>query len=160
MKLRIFAAAIAMFAVAACTTMPDGSVVLNPSARAKLETASKWAHRFSAGAHLTILGISSTCEGRTSNFCAAAMPIIILADGALKLYDAGLVEADKALASTGTPEEQLAAAAAGLIKLEGDVEDYLADIKVQKSELDSEERPVITPLLEQAQRIIDTKPGS
>ena len=136
MQLRSLAAAIGLSAIlslglAGCVTNPDGSVVLDPSARVKLESASKWAHRVSAGASLTIVGIKVACEGNVSSFCDKALPIVGQATAALVLYDSALAKADAALDNTGTPEEQLAAAAASLIELESDVEDFLRQLRNQ-----------------------------
>lgn len=119
----------------ACTTLPDGTVVLNPSARAKLETASKWAHRGSTTAHVIVIGITSSCSGKTSAFCNKAMPLVALVDGALTVFDKALAAGDKALADGSASDAALGQALADLIETEKAVEDYIASIKTQTSAL-------------------------
>jgi hypothetical protein len=124
-------AACAVFALASCAS--DGT--LKPSARAKLETASQWAHRGSTTAHALIIGITASCSNNTSKFCATAMPIVALADGALAIFDKALAAGDAALASGDASDATLGNALASLIETEKDVENFIAQIKTQSSEL-------------------------
>ena len=153
MKLRSFAAAIALPLFLLSVSVPlsgcqDGQLTL--SAREKLETASTWAHRGSMAAHGLIIGITTTCEGKTSAFCNKAMPIVALASGALTIFDKGLAVADAALANTGTPDDQLIAAVRNLIDLERDVEDYIAQIKTQSSEAPADVQALLAQMPVQA----------
>lgn len=136
MKLRILAAALALPMLAmplqGCITNPDGTVVLAPDARTKLETALRWAKRAKAGADMVIVGINTTCAGSTSDFCAKAVPIVAIANAVVELGGKAIDAAERALAAQGTPEEQLARAAADLIKFEQDVEDFIRDLKATK----------------------------
>src|SRR5882724_6525656 len=124
MKLRTLVAGLAL--ALGLTACANGQLI--PSARDKLTTASQWAHRVAVGAKLVIVGISTSCDGKTTKFCNTAMPFVLLADGALVLFNDGLATADAALADPGSPEEKLANAAAGLIGLEKSLEEYIDKI--------------------------------